>query len=71
MFIRSLIGFAKDDSGTTVIEYALIAMLVSIAAIAVMTAVGGSINDMLVMVDNGVNLAAEQMVETISQTNSK
>lgn len=34
-----------DESGATAIEYGLIAALVSVAAIAALTALGGSLND--------------------------
>jgi pilus assembly protein Flp/PilA len=34
---------AKDESGVTTVEYALIGVLVSIAAIAAMTTLGGSV----------------------------
>ena len=33
----------RDDSGATAIEYGLIAALISVASIAAMTAVGGSL----------------------------
>lgn len=39
---RSLIA---DESGATAIEYGLIAALVSVAAIAALTAMGGSLKD--------------------------
>ena len=38
--------FSRDDSGATAIEYGLIAALVSVAAIAALTAMGGSLNTM-------------------------
>ena len=37
--------FAKDKSGATAIEYALIAILISIAIIAGATALGGVLDD--------------------------
>lgn len=38
--MRTLIRFLKDEEGATVIEYGLIAAIISIAAIAGMTSVG-------------------------------
>jgi pilus assembly protein Flp/PilA len=41
MSIDILKKIRKDESGATVIEYSLIAALVSVAAIAALTAIGG------------------------------
>lgn len=41
--IRSLTQLAKDESGGEVIEYAIVAGLISIAAIAVIGAFGGKV----------------------------
>ncbi len=41
MRIDILKKIRKDESGATVIEYSLIAALVSVAAIAALTAIGG------------------------------
>ncbi len=38
--------FSKDESGATAIEYGLIAALVSVAAIAALEAMGGSLETM-------------------------
>ena len=38
--------FLKDESGATAIEYGLIAALVSVAAIAALSALGSSLNTM-------------------------
>jgi pilus assembly protein Flp/PilA len=38
-----LVRFAKDDSGTTAIEYGLIAAGISVAIIAVVQVVGGNL----------------------------
>ena len=40
---REMKRHAKDESGVTTVEYALIGVLVSIAAIAAMTTLGGSV----------------------------
>ena len=36
--------FAKDESGATAIEYGLIAMLISVAIIAILRSIGGNLN---------------------------
>jgi pilus assembly protein Flp/PilA len=41
---RILHTFATDDRGATVIEYALVAIIVSVAIIASLTAIRGSLN---------------------------
>jgi len=41
-FFRNLV---KDNAGATAIEYGLIAALISIAAIAAMTSLGGSLGN--------------------------
>lgn len=40
MLMNKFISLMKDESGATAIEYGLLAALISIAAIAAMTAVG-------------------------------
>ena len=42
----------KDESGATAIEYGLIAALVSVAAIAALTAMGSSLNSLFSTVSN-------------------
>lgn len=46
--------FFKDESGATAIEYGLIAALVSVAAIAALTAMGGSLNAMFTAVSTAL-----------------
>ena len=41
---RPLRNFVKDDSGVTAIEYALIAALIAVAAIAAFTLVGTNLS---------------------------
>ena len=55
--IQTLRNFTHDETGTTVIEYGLIAALLSVAAIASMQAVGGSV-DLLFNKVRGVLTAA-------------
>ncbi len=40
---RIFVKFVKDESGATAIEYSLIAALVSVASIAALTSLGGSL----------------------------
>ena len=47
----------KDESGATAIEYGLIAALVSVAAIAALTAMGGSLNSMFEAVSGALSNA--------------
>ena len=47
--------FLNDDSGATAIEYGLIAALVSVAAIAALTAMGGSLDAMFTAVSTALN----------------
>jgi pilus assembly protein Flp/PilA len=51
---RTLRRLCRDEAGTTAIEYALIAALVSIAAVAAFTAVGTQIG-------TTINSVAEKM----------
>lgn len=44
--INTFKKFVKDESGATAIEYGLIAALVSVAGIAALTAMGGSLKSM-------------------------
>ena len=45
MMISSFRSLIADESGATAIEYGLIAALVSVAAIAALTAMGGSLKE--------------------------
>ena len=57
--LNRIIGkFIKDDSGATAIEYGLIAALVSVAAIAALTSLGGSLTNIFTVVDNALVTAA-------------
>ena len=42
--MKTMIRFLKDEQGATAIEYGLIAALISVAAIAAMTAVGTNLS---------------------------
>jgi pilus assembly protein Flp/PilA len=45
----------RDEKGATVIEYALIAALISVAAIAAFSFVGGSVNSVMTNVNSALN----------------
>jgi pilus assembly protein Flp/PilA len=45
----------KNEHGATAIEYVLIASLISVAAIAAMTSVGGKVSNVLSNVANAMN----------------
>jgi pilus assembly protein Flp/PilA len=47
--------FAKDESGTTAIEYGLLATLIGVAIIAGATFLGGKLNSMFNAVDGKIN----------------
>ena len=49
--------FAADESGATAIEYGLIAALVSVAAIAGMTALGTSLDSIFTTVSSKLTVA--------------
>lgn len=42
--MRNMIRFMKNEDGATAIEYGLIASLIAVAIVAVLSAVGGSLN---------------------------
>jgi pilus assembly protein Flp/PilA len=56
MFTK-MIGFFKDESGATAIEYGLIAALVAVACIGALTAVGGSLTGIFEMVSSSLSSA--------------
>lgn len=56
--ITTFKSFLSDESGATAIEYGLIAALVSVAAIAALTSVGNSLEDIFGVVSNELEDAA-------------
>ena len=56
--INTIKNFLSDESGATAIEYGLIAALVSVAAIAALTSVGNSLEDIFTVVSNELDDAA-------------
>jgi pilus assembly protein Flp/PilA len=55
--LRTLLRFAHDRSGATVIEYGLIAALLATAVIGGAATLGGATNDSFVRVTEGVQAA--------------
>ena len=55
---KILFNFIKDEAGATAIEYGLIAALVSVAAIAALTAMGGSLKEIFNTVSDALANAA-------------
>ncbi len=49
--------FVKEDSGATAIEYALIAALVSVAAVGALTAMGQTLNTIFGAASSALNTA--------------
>ncbi len=64
MLSRIFDKFVKDESGATAIEYGLIAALVSVAAIAALTSLGGSLTNIFTVVDNALVTAATSAAGT-------
>ncbi len=56
--MKTMIRFIKEEKGTTAIEYGLIAALISVAAIAAMQAVGGSLTSTFTTVSTNLGNAA-------------
>lgn len=54
-----LARFVRDESGATAIEYGLIAAGISVAIIAAVTAVGGSLSTTFTNVDNAMATAGK------------
>ena len=51
-------AFLKDDFGATAIEYGLIAALVSVAAIAALTSLGDTVQEVFAQVDDSLQTAS-------------
>jgi pilus assembly protein Flp/PilA len=56
--IKTIRSFIADESGATAIEYGLIAALVSVAAIAALTALGSALEDIFLRVSTELEDAA-------------
>lgn len=55
--MKTLVRLFKEEEGATAIEYGLIAALIAVAAIAAMTAVGGSLKDVFTTVSTKLDAA--------------
>ena len=54
---RLLKDLRTDERGVTMIEYALIAGLISVVAIALLTAMGGSVKNIFTSINNALTTA--------------
>jgi pilus assembly protein Flp/PilA len=54
---RLLQDLKSDDKGVTMIEYALIAGLISVVAIALLTAMGTSVKNIFTSINNALTTA--------------
>jgi Flp pilus assembly pilin Flp len=50
---RQLLRKVRANSGATLVEYALILVIVSIVAVIILSGIGGHTNNMLASVNNG------------------
>ena len=55
--LKFILKLRRDEEGATAIEYGLIAALISVAAIAAMTALGDSLQTMFTAVSDAMNNA--------------
>ncbi len=55
--LRHLIRFAGDESGATAVEYGLIAMLLGVALLASLSAVGTALNNNFSFFASAINTA--------------
>jgi len=55
--LLSRIGVHQEEKGQTLIEYALIVLLISIVVIIVLTALGGDLNSIFNTIQNTLNTA--------------
>jgi Flp pilus assembly pilin Flp len=53
--MQALKARTRDEEGQTVVEYALLLVLISIVAIAIMTLVGTSVTDVFQQADDALN----------------
>ena len=58
--MKALLGrFVRDEEGQDLIEYALLAAFIALAAVLAMTAVGGGINTLFTKVNTDLSNAAK------------
>lgn len=58
--LKTIRNFIDDESGATAIEYGLIAALVSVAAIAALSALGSSLQDIFGVASDELQKAADK-----------
>ena len=68
--ITSIKKFMKEEDGATMIEYGLIAALVSVAAVIALTALGGSLSSMFTSVSDKVKEVTPDTTTTTTTTGS-
>lgn len=68
MSTKLLRNLWNDETGATAIEYGLIAALVSVAAIAALTAMGGSLRDMFTTVSTELQNATTSATSSTTTT---
>jgi pilus assembly protein Flp/PilA len=56
--MKKLMRFLKDDDGVTMIEYGLIAGIISVALLVVLVATSGALNDIFTAIKNALTTAA-------------
>ena len=59
--LKHVANFCRDEEGATAIEYALIAALVSVAAITALSQLGNSLNDIFTSISNQLSAAAASL----------
>jgi pilus assembly protein Flp/PilA len=59
--LKHISNFCRDEEGATAIEYALIAALVSVAAITALTALGNNLNAMFTSVSDKLGPVASSL----------
>ena len=52
---KLLMNFMKDETGATLIEYALLATLIAVAAIVAMSTLGKDISNQFVTIGNSIS----------------
>jgi pilus assembly protein Flp/PilA len=52
--MRNVIEFLKDESGSTALEYGLVAVGISVAVLAVVNSISGTINEKMTFIANKI-----------------
>jgi pilus assembly protein Flp/PilA len=56
--MEKLLKFLKDEEGIVAIEYALIALLIAVAIVGTVTALGGQLNTVFTSIKNSLSAAS-------------